>query len=197
MRLSNACSFETAYLLNVYAFGWNDSKRVHPTGEDIPWSKEEADLTDFIIILLTTSSKTAASSAQQLRQNRPSELQPSTIIGVFSSASKVFTEKTGRYDDVFPYSDVQGGIDVVSATKGSKVILFDFGARENALANWHGGLAPIVPNLACFRLGMEVKPITAQEMMQIFIRCFLPIFTKIGEMQQNLDSSKNSILLYR
>jgi len=166
--------FETSYNLNRHAFAWDDVKRVHPMGDATSWiasdatswTASDASLTGATVIIFAASGKTAVSFAHQLRHNRPAESQPAAIIGVSSAASKAFTERTGFYDRVLLYSDPDGA--KATAASGAKIVLVDFGARDNAPAIWHAALAPTAAEIAFVGVGGEVRPMSHDEIMAGF-----------------------------
>ena len=160
--------FETSHNLNRHAFAWDDAKRVHPMGDATPWTASDASLTGATVIIFAASGKTAVSFAHQLRHNRPAESQPAAIIGVSSAASKAFTERTGFYDRVLLYSDADGAKGATAP--GAKIVLVDFGARDDAPATWHAALAPTAAEIAFVGVGGEVRPMSHDEIMVGFAK---------------------------
>lgn len=128
---------ETGYLLNRYAFGWDKTKLVNPSGTPLPWTSEDADLTDAVVVFFGASGKTALVLAHQLRRARPTEHQPRKIVAVGSAKSRDFTEGTGLFSDVLLYEDLASGTDVSITAKlgvdaNTKVLLVNFSGRGTA-----------------------------------------------------------------
>jgi hypothetical protein len=179
--------FETSYNLNRHAFAWDDAKRVHPMGDATPWTASDASLTGATVIIFAASGKTAVSFAHQLRHNRPVESQPAAIIGVSSAASKAFTERTSFYDRVLLYSDPDGA--KAATASGAKIVLVDFGARDNAPATWHAALAPTAAEIAFVGVGGEVRPMSHDEIMAGFAKG-----AGLGRVQANASGLRDKAL---
>lgn len=179
--------FETSYNLNRHTFAWDDAKRVHPMGDATPWTASDASLTGATVIIFAASGKTAVSFAHQLRHNRPAESQPAAIIGVSSAASKAFTERTGFYDRVLLYSDPDGA--KATTASGAKIVLVDFGARDNAPATWHAALAPTAAEIAFVGVGGEVRPMSHDEIMAGFAK-----EAALGRVQANASGLRDKAL---
>lgn len=179
--------FETSYNLNRHTFAWDDAKRVHPMGDATPWTASDASLTGATVIIFAASGKTAVSFAHQLRHNRPAQSQPAAIIGVSSAASKAFTERTGFYDRVLLYSDPDGA--KAATASGAKIVLVDFGARDNASATWHAALAPTAAEIAFVGVGGEVRPMSHDEIMAGFAKG-----AALGRVQANASGLRDKAL---
>jgi hypothetical protein len=126
--------FETGYLLNRYAFGWDEAKLIHPSGPSIPWSSSDADLTDAVVVFFGASGKTALAFAHQLRQARPADHKLRKLVAIGSAESQNFTVGTGLFSDVLLYADIAGATDASIATKlgidaNTKVLLVNFSGR--------------------------------------------------------------------
>jgi hypothetical protein len=133
--------FETAYNLNRFIFPWDgsDITPVHPLGNpEVPWSKSSSSLVKSIVVIFAASGKTALAFAQQLSQ-RPDK-DSLRVIGVTSAGSRAFVEQTGFYEDILLYEDFQLASDIIKTAVGAneceKIILCDFGARDNAARTW-------------------------------------------------------------
>ena len=170
--------FETSYNLNRHAFAWDDAT---------PWTASDASLTGATVIIFAASGKTAVSFAHQLRHNRPAESQPAAIIGVSSAASMAFTERTGFYDRVLLYSDPDGAR--AATASGAKIVLVDFGARDNAPATWHAALAPTAAEVAFVGVGSKVRPMSHDEVMAGFAKG-----AGLGRVQANASGLRDKAL---
>ncbi len=150
--------FETAYLLNRYAFAW-EGKPSHPMGLPAPggWTEADGDLTDAVVILLGASGKTGSAFAHQLRNGRPVESQPKKIIAVGSEQSRNFSRNTCLFDDVVTYADYNNS-DVIRSLgvgRNVKVLLANFGARGDADLNWFNALQPISSRVIGLMIGSD------------------------------------------
>jgi len=125
----------TGYNMSTYAFGWEEQSRIHPSGNG-EWSAEDANLDNSTVIVLNASGKTGMAFAYTLRNNRPKEHQPTTIIGVGSQGSKETLEKSGFYDTVMLNSDEQSAKQLIEKSGARRVVLFEFGSREGVPATW-------------------------------------------------------------
>ncbi|KAH7094931.1 hypothetical protein FB567DRAFT_16045 [Paraphoma chrysanthemicola] len=151
----------TSYTLNKYGFAWNEENRVHPSGPG-EWTAQDADLRNATVVLLNASSKTAISFADSLRQNRPKEHQPLTLVGIGSPASIQNIEKTGLYDKVVLNSDHETTKAFIESTSTSRIVLLDFGAREGAAEAWRTTLAASKLPFTFIILGSVVKPLNEE-----------------------------------
>ncbi|KAM0260149.1 hypothetical protein ACHAQJ_002914 [Trichoderma viride] len=129
--------FETSYMLNRYAFGWDAAKLINPSGASFSWNSSNADLTDAVVVFFGASGKTALALAHQLRQARPADHQLRRLVAVGSAESRSFTEGTGLFTDVLLYTDVASATDVsIAANLGidanTKVLLVNFSGRGTA-----------------------------------------------------------------
>jgi hypothetical protein len=130
--------FETGFNLSRSTFAWGDRPAVHPfTGAT--FSAAEADISDAIILITPAGSKTALSFAQQLLAGgRPAEFQPRRIIGIGSQNSKSLAVKSGFYDQLLDYSDVEGDVMEKLGVHGNitKAVFCDVGSRPGAAKKW-------------------------------------------------------------
>jgi hypothetical protein len=148
--------FATGYNLSTYVFAWSDENRIHPSGKG-EWTAQDADLRDATVVMLNASGKTAMSFAYCLRQNRPKEHQPRTIIGVGSPVSIKTIEKSGLYDKVVLNSEHEATKAFIEAASTSRIVLLDFGAREGAAETWRATLSSSQVPFTLVTIGGEVK----------------------------------------
>ncbi|KAF2685578.1 hypothetical protein K458DRAFT_14377 [Lentithecium fluviatile CBS 122367] len=148
--------FATGYNMNTYAFAWENKHRIHPSGNG-EWSAQDANLDHSTVIILNASGKTGMAFAYTLRYNRPSQHQPTKIIGVGSPASKGVLDKSGFYDTVMLNSEDQSAKRLVDESGTSRVILFDFGAREGATDTWRATLSSGTVPFTFISVGAAVK----------------------------------------
>ncbi|KAJ7095229.1 hypothetical protein B0H15DRAFT_98692 [Mycena belliarum] len=159
--------YNTSYNLSTYAFAWEESNRIHPSGEGA-WSASDANLDSSTVIILNASGKTGMSFAFALRNNRPKQHQPTTVIGVVSPASKELVEKSGWYDAVLLNTDDQTAKHLVEKSQPRRVVLCDFGARGGAAATWRAMLASVSAPHTFILIGGEVKPQHPDEVIKSF-----------------------------
>lgn len=152
---------ETGYLLNRYAFGWDKTKVVNPSGASLPWSSDDADLTDAVVVFFGASGKTALSLAHQLRRARPTEHQPRKLVAVGSAKSRDFTEGTGLFSDVLLYEDLASGTDASIAAKlgidaNTKVLLANFSGRGTADQELRAALTRVSKSVVILMVGGDL-----------------------------------------
>jgi len=157
--------FTVGHNLCHYVFAWqgdeeeSQKRRIHPTGNG-EWSAEDADLGGATVVLLNASGKTASCFAYALRNCRPVDHQPDRIIGVGSKASIDAIKRTEWYDTVALYDDFDDTVKQIKISGTSRTLLFDFGARPGANANWWSALSSLEPNIrfTLVTVGGEVAP---------------------------------------
>lgn len=141
--------FGTAYNLSTFGFAWEDGNRMHPSGGkgECEWTASDTDLRNATVVILNASGKTGLSFAYSLRHRRPEEHQPTTIIGVGSSASVSAIEKSGFYDKTVLIDDAQAtaaDIEKSGTTMGTRrVVYVDFGGRVGASEAWKAALSSL------------------------------------------------------
>jgi hypothetical protein len=146
----------TSYNMSTYAFAWEEKHRIHPSGSG-DWSAEDANLDNSTVIILNASGKTGMAFAHALRNNRPTEHQPATIIGVGSTASKETLERSGFYDAVVLNSDDQNVKQLLEKSGTRRVVLFDFGARAGVTGTWCNMIHSATIPSTFVSVGAEVK----------------------------------------
>ncbi|KAH6872653.1 hypothetical protein BKA58DRAFT_149950 [Alternaria rosae] len=157
--------FTVGHNLCCYVFPWQgeeediQKRRINPTGNG-EWSAEDADLGGATVVLLNASGKTASCFAYALRHCRSVGCQPDRIIGVGSKASIDAMKKTGWYDNVVVYDDFDSTLKQVKDSGTKRTLLFDFGARPGANANWRSALSSLTPDIpfTLVTVGGEVAP---------------------------------------
>ncbi|KAL2130275.1 hypothetical protein VTI74DRAFT_6669 [Chaetomium olivicolor] len=133
--------FGTAWLMNRFVFSWGEGvDAVHPLGiRELAWTEEDADLTDAVVVMLAASGKTGFCFARELRERRPRGKQPFKVIAVGSERSREFTKGLGLFDEVLLYNDLEEkafDLEARLVCKQRKVVLMDFGARDDAVDRW-------------------------------------------------------------
>lgn len=154
--------FETSYLLNRYAFSWEEGKQCHPMGilpSPAPWSGRDADLTDAVVLLLGASGKTALTFAYQLRHGRPAESRPGKVVAVGSTASRDFSSNAGLFDDIVLYSDSgnTGVMERLGIDRDTKTLMVNFGARGEADRDWFAALKAVSDSATALMIGSDPK----------------------------------------
>ncbi|KAF2241980.1 hypothetical protein BU26DRAFT_584846 [Trematosphaeria pertusa] len=161
--------FGTSYNLNLYGFAWKDEYRIHPAGEG-EWTAEDANLDNSTVILLNASGKTGMSFAYALRNNRPKEHQPKTVMGVGSPASKSMLENSGFYEKVVLNSEAGSAADFVEKSGSRRTIVLDFGSRTGTPDAWKSAFASSSTRFDFFSVGGEVKVMSPEEALQAFMK---------------------------
>ncbi|OAL54926.1 hypothetical protein IQ07DRAFT_281053 [Pyrenochaeta sp. DS3sAY3a] len=161
--------FGTSYNLSTYAFAWNDANRIHPSGQGA-WSAADADLRNATVVILNASGKTGMSFAYALRNNRPTEHQPRSVIGVGSPASVSMIKSSGFYDEAVLNADAASTASAIAnaPNKTSRIVLLDFGARPGANEAWKDALSALDVPFRLVTVGGEVETQNPEKMMKRF-----------------------------
>ncbi|KAK0624041.1 hypothetical protein B0T14DRAFT_517450 [Immersiella caudata] len=147
--------FQSSFVLNRFSFAW-EGEGVHPLGiKEIPWTAEDAELKGAVMFLLAPSGKTGLAFAHQVRKARPVGEQPRKVVAVGSERSRGFTERTGLFDEVLEYGDVDvaGEVEAVVGEKPGKIVVVNFGARGEAPDKWVDGLKPLAERVQAVLVG--------------------------------------------
>ena len=165
---------ETGYMMNRFAFGWRKEEIAHPMGAaGGEWSSEKANLAGATVLIFAASGKTALSFAHQLKYRRPEDKKPQMVIAVGSKRSEAFMDNTNLFGRVVEYDyDTLSG-EALGQYLGlhteSKVVIFDFGARNSAAARWSTHLKKDYANVHLIAVGGEVVPDSPQNTLQKFM----------------------------
>lgn len=151
--------FGTSYNMNKFGFGWTDETRIHPGGDAKgEWTAEDADLRDAAVVILNASGKTGISFAYCLRECRPKEQQPKSVIGVGSEKSVKFIADSGFFDKASLNADAQSVAVEIEKSGARRVVLLDFGARSGAPDQWTVALKATSVPFEFIAVGGEVEP---------------------------------------
>lgn len=129
--------WQTGFLLNKYTFTSEPDTHIplSPMGNLIPWDKEKADLSDAVLISLSASGKTARGFAWQVLNKRSPTSGPKAFLQVTQAAEaikQVALEQAKISVEVFEYSQLDSLVNVAATFNPKKVVIVDFGARDNA-----------------------------------------------------------------
>lgn len=150
--------FGTGYNLSRHGFAWKDEYRCHPGGDARgPWTAEQANLDDSTVVILSASGKTAMGFVYCLRENRPKEHQPRTIIGVCSAGSRSVVENSGFYDKIVSYDDYAATKEDIEKSGAKKVVLLDKGGRPGSRETWNKEFETLSAPYQFISVGGEVK----------------------------------------
>ena len=167
--------FETSYNLDRFTFPFDgaDVTPVHPLGDqNLPWLKSSASLANSIVFIFAASGKTALCFAKQLSL-RPDK-SSMRVIAVTSLDSRKYVLQTSLYEEALLYDEFQIASDViktaVTAGKCEKIVLCDFGARDNTAKEWLTSLraTPFCANKEVMWLGIAggTKPLSHEEIVK-------------------------------
>lgn len=146
MAFEAACRpiWEAGYLLNKANFG---DPPAHPLGEG-EWSNSDADLSSAVVISLSASGKTARGFTDGLINNRPASAKPLGLLGITSVSGKEvipqapFPTRSTSYEDMISTET----LDWIAGQKPKKLVITDFGGRNNALARLLDGIEKYFKN---------------------------------------------------
>ena len=130
------------YLLSEYVFSPTGTP-VHPYGgaAGLPWTTEDADLSSAVVVNLAASTKTARSFTYNLLC-RPAGSGPLGVLQITSSpealeraAERQIAKRQLVAGPVkaLAYSDVDQAVPWLVGLKPSKLVIIDYGARDNVL----------------------------------------------------------------
>ncbi|KAE8363612.1 hypothetical protein BDV27DRAFT_165322 [Aspergillus caelatus] len=130
------------YLLSEYAFSPKGTP-VHPYGAaaGLNWTTEDADLSSAVVVNLAASTKTARSFTYNLLC-RPAGSGPLGVLQITSSpealeraAEQQIAQRQSGAGPVkaLAYSDVDRAVPWLVGLEPSKLVIIDYGARDNAL----------------------------------------------------------------
>lgn len=139
--------WQTGYLLNRFVFPPqnttpNIEALIHPSGTDLPWTKEDAELSQTLLISLSASGKTARSFAYQIfkrpRENGPTKFlqvthEPNLIQDVGRRLQSSTPADTISYQKLTYASEEKAAPEWLPEEAPKKVVIIDFGARGRAL----------------------------------------------------------------
>ncbi|KAK2743658.1 hypothetical protein FQN57_004767 [Myotisia sp. PD_48] len=134
--------WEAGYLLNKHVFPQEPGvlTPMHPFGLNLEWTLADADLSSAVMIGFSASGKTARSFAYNLSK-RPPPAGPLGLLQVTSSPKSIAeVEKhlnPAYATKVISYTDVFESLDWIESLKPSKIILLDFGSRENTTKKFY------------------------------------------------------------
>ncbi|KAI9926176.1 hypothetical protein ASPWEDRAFT_174900 [Aspergillus wentii DTO 134E9] len=133
--------WQTGYLLNKYSFTTNPEvdPNIGPMGASTPWSKEDADLSEAVLVNLSASGKTARGFAWQVLNKRSRGDGPLGFLQItqapetIGEVAKRSAQNSGTPTKASGYSDIAGGVEWAAGLKPKKLVIIDFGARDNAV----------------------------------------------------------------
>ena len=129
------------YLLSEYVFSPDPRARepIHPLGaaSKLPWSAEDADLSNAVVMVLGASTKVARSFSWCLC-NRPRESGPLGLVQVTSSPGalqQVADRKSWEgLSKTVAYKEIDQATEWIEGLQPSKLVIVDCGARDNVLS---------------------------------------------------------------
>lgn len=133
----------TGFLLNRYTFTSDPDTHspIGPLGKKIPWTKDDADLSQAVVVSLSASGKTARGFAWQVLTKRAQGIGPLAFLQV-TQVPDTIGDVASRHahipSEVFKYSQLDSAVDLAAGVKPQKLVIVDFGARRNALKKFIG-----------------------------------------------------------
>ena len=166
-------TWQSGYLISQHVFSPKDDSiaPIHPLGVG-EWSTADADLSRTLLVSLSASGKTARSFAYNvLRRSKSSG--PLGFLQVTSSPSSIADVpqilKSPVRTKAISYSDISDTMEWVAGLNPSRVVVVDFGARENALASLvdsvkaRGALADV--KMTILQVGSQQKVRSTMELL--------------------------------
>ncbi|CZT51342.1 uncharacterized protein RSE6_12472 [Rhynchosporium secalis] len=185
--------WQGAYFLNKYVFTADPAvEQIHPLGSGGAWTTEDADLKSAVVVSLSASSKTARSFAYHLASRQasagPLALLQITAFSDLKSPASQFPIQTLDYSEVFDRSGTW-----TTHHSPSKIVVADFGARGNALAQLLESFKS-TPSLASakvvvLQIGSQQKVYTGDEMLAA-----REAMTNFGKIQYNTAGIQDTVM---
>ena len=172
-------TWQTGYLISQHVFCPNSESEggvpVHPSGKDLPWTMEHADLSDAVLISLSASSKTARSFAYHVFR-RPASSGPLGFLQVTQSPSLISNVSRALHAVVrtqeVDYGDLGHSANWMAELKPSRLVIVDFGSRFGTvdqlldLIKSHPSLPST--NISIIQVGSEQKvPLVTISLSQV------------------------------
>lgn len=136
IMITSQMIFEAGYVLNRFVFAsLPGDQPTHPFPElKQPWSKEDSDLKDAVVIASASGGKTCKTFVHQLATNRAAGSGPKALIEITSTRSSIldgvklsFAHRVFTYDEALSTDLIKS----VMASNPKRIVLLDFGARDN------------------------------------------------------------------
>lgn len=122
--------WQTGYLLNRHTFTSDPEiyPPIGPLGKKVPWTKDNADLSQAVLVSLSASGKTARGFAWQVLTKRAHGSGPLAFLQV-TQAPDAIRDVAARHAQVpfgaFDYSQLDGAVDLTAEFKPQKIMLVD------------------------------------------------------------------------
>lgn len=125
--------WQSGYMLNSFVF--SKTHHIHPVPEaGLPWSIEDADLSEALVITLASSGKTARSFAHQLATNRPQGEGPIALLEVGSGSVLTNMQNIHLEHHSVSYEEMlaEPTLSWIRSYHMRRAVLVDFGGRNGA-----------------------------------------------------------------
>ncbi|PLB41690.1 DUF2855 family protein [Aspergillus candidus] len=187
------------YLLSEYVFSPDPRARepVHPLGaaSKLPWSTNDADLSNAVVMVLGASTKVARSFSWCLF-DRPSESGPLGLVQVTSSpdALQAMTDRKG-WGGMFKtltYAEIDQATEWIEGLQPSKLVIVDCGARDNVLSQiCHNLRESALPSCktVILQVGSQQKVYTADE-----VQTARAAMASLGKIQYNTSGVQDTVI---
>ncbi|KAJ5124856.1 Protein of unknown function DUF2855 [Penicillium bovifimosum] len=188
------------YLLAEYVFPADAEaqKPIHPLGDQagLPWSRSDADLSSAVVVNLAASTKTARVFTYFLSRR---QVKPLGLMQVTSSIERAAEADRNLGSEVpsiaVRYGDIGSteSAEWLAARKAEKVVIVDFGGRDNAvedvLALIKGDARLQHCEVVIVQVGNEQKVYSMQEVI-----AGRAAMEKLGKVQFNTSGVQDTIL---
>lgn len=161
--------YEAGYLLNTAVFG---ETTVHPLGEAAgEWSAEDGDLSAAVIVSLSGSGRTARSFTDNIFHERrraegDAAAGPLAFLAITSNPGAGVFRQRPIPTRIASYSEIASpqAYAWISSHRAKKIIVVDFGGRDDAFDALFSGLQSAFPDLKVTAIGVgaEAKAHTAE-----------------------------------
>ncbi|KAL5353806.1 hypothetical protein ACLOAV_001848 [Pseudogymnoascus australis] len=190
--------WEGAYLLSQHVFSPSPQTQspIHPLGVAIKWTAADADLSSAMLISLSASSKTARSFAYHL-SNRPASAGPLGLLQVTSSPLPI-SVAAENLQPPYPtrtiaYSEICETLEWMAGLKAFKIVIVDFGARDNILDQLVESMKnhPVLRSctLAIIQVGSQQKIYTDEDVLATKEE-----MSRFGKVQYNTSGVQDTVM---
>lgn len=177
----------------MFNVGVNRFRPVHPLGNELPWSSEDADLSKAVVVNLAASGKTARAWSDIVCGSRGDSMAgPLGVLNVTSDPSKLITKfpkkKTINYTEI----TTPETFDWIKSLRVERIVIMDFGGRDSAAGKLHTALLGddwSKEQILFVQIGQEAKVYSEDEMNES-----MKAFGELGKVQLNTSGVKDRAL---
>lgn len=162
--------WEAGYLINKAIFG---QPPVHPVGVG-EWSAETADLSSAVVVSLSGSGRTARSFTDNVFHSHQDGTGPLAFLAITSNPKANIFRQPPIPTTVVSYADstTKSTLEWIAQQKPKKIVVVDFGGRDNAFDSLFSAIANAFSDLDVMAIGVgaEAKAHSAEDVGKLIQR---------------------------